>query len=85
MMKVYIHKRRYLLWALSNILDIINGSENNFQIYFIQLHGFIETKRQFFHQRDILQTFYFCEICEYASVMGKPSKISKQFHPIDAQ
>ena len=29
MMKVHIHKRRYLLWALSNTLDIINGPENN--------------------------------------------------------
>ena len=68
---------RYLLWTLTDLLEMVNGCslvvEDGFDSFcdiflkkltFHQLYHFIKSRKQFVYNRDIPQASCLCEICE---------------------
>jgi len=78
--KVHIQKR-YLLWPLRDILEILNGSDidsgNGFEdefdkkLSFSLFYKFIKARKQYIFNNKIPQYTCLCEVCENAVLLSK--------------
>ena len=71
-------QKKYLLWTLNDLLDIVNGcsvstNENNTfvtgfnrKLSFRQLNEFIKSNKQYIYNKNIPHATCLCEICENA-------------------
>jgi len=69
--------RQYLLWTLRDLLDIINGTESNFQstfsekLTFSQLYDFIKMNKQLIYNNNIPHTSCLFDTCENIVLLAK--------------
>ena len=80
-------QKRYLLWTIRDLLEIINGGNGeaiNGEIFrevfdcsltFTQLYNYLKSKKQYIYNKYIPHGSCLCEICENAMLMAK--EISK--------
>lgn len=80
--KTFLQKR-YLLWTLRDLLEILNGEENGHQFSFRQMYKYIKTQKQLVLQKDIPDTSCLCEVCENTCLMAQSLKRFKPGHPTD--
>ena len=78
--KIHVQKR-YLLWPLRDVLEILNGSEMssgegfeaNFEkkLSFTLFYKFIKARKQYIFNSKIPQYTCLCEVCENAVLLAK--------------
>ena len=82
--KTYAQKR-YLLWTLRELFEILNGEEKNpYKFTFKQMYKYIKTKKQLILQGNIPDTSCLCEVCENSCLIAKALRGFKKGHPTDA-
>jgi len=78
-------QKRYLLWNLRDLLNILNGNEvagstagvetffGKFEkpLSFSLLYNFVRNHKQFVYNQDIPQGSCLCEVCENACLLAK--------------
>ena len=78
--RVY-EQKRYLLWPIRDILEILNGNslseESTFvstfdtELSFSLFYRFLKMHKQYIYNSKIPHNSCLCEICENASLLGK--------------
>ena len=78
--RVY-EQKRYLLWPIRDILEILNGNnlseESTFvsifdtELSFLLFYRFLKMHKQYIYNSKIPHNSWLCEICENASLLGK--------------
>ena len=76
-----ICKKRYLLWPLRDVLDMLNGSAiddgESFQstfdkaLSFTLFYKFIKVRKQYIFNNKIPHNTCLCEVCENTTLLGK--------------
>ncbi|XP_066932919.1 glutamic acid-rich protein-like [Clytia hemisphaerica] len=76
-------QKRYLLWTLREVLEILNDEKNQLKFTFRQMYKYIKTKKQIIFQGDIPDTSCLCEVCENTCLIAKALLRIKKGHPTD--